>query len=286
MPEKVFIPRDKNLLDPRVDSTFKTLFIQESPGAKKALKSLIGAIIGYEPETVEVVNNELPKDIENAKSIRLDLQCRMADGNRINIEMQTCMNGDNLEARSLYYGCRMISGMGMRGKSYKDMPKAYQVMFTDFQLFGEKSDYIQRLTFHNEQVKIENLQLIFIQMPLLEIGDKGTNNLSDIEKWVIFLRDSTDKSKRDLLNEIMSSNEGIREAGGILMTISEDEREWARQESRLKGELDYQSGMIAAHDRGVEEGKLETARGMKAKNIPIDTIIEITGLKAEQVEAL
>lgn len=82
------------------------------------------------------------------------------------------------------------------------------------------------------------------------------------------------------------------------MTISDDEREWAIQESRLKGELDYQSGMIASHDKGVEEGiakgreegreegKIEDARGMKAKNIPIYDIVEITGLTAEQVEAL
>ena len=29
MAEKIYIPKDKNLLDPKVDSTFKTLFIQE-----------------------------------------------------------------------------------------------------------------------------------------------------------------------------------------------------------------------------------------------------------------
>ena len=93
---------------------------------------------------------------------------------------------------------------------------------------------------------------------------------------------------------IMSSNEGIREAGEILMTISDDEREWAIQESRYKGRMDYESGLAASHAKGLEEGVEigeqqgfeKTARGMKAKNLPIEMITEITGLTAEQVEAL
>ena len=93
---------------------------------------------------------------------------------------------------------------------------------------------------------------------------------------------------------IMSSDEGIREAGEILMTISDDEREWAIQEMRYKAEVDREAFRIAAHDKGLEEGVeigeqqgLETAaRGMKAENIPVETIVKITGLTAEQVEAL
>ena len=84
----------------------------------------------------------------------------------------------------------------------------------------------------------------------------------------------------------MSSSKGIREAGEILMTISDDEREWAIQESRYKGKVDYEAGLLASHDKGVEEGKLEDARGMKAEGIPTETIVKITGLTAEQVEAL
>ena len=99
--------------------------------------------------------------------------------------------------------------------------------------------------------------------------------LSDIEKWVIFLRDSTDKN---------------REAGEILMAISEDEREWVRQETRLKAEYDYQSSILTAHKKGLKEGLeegLETAaRGMKVKKIPTEIIMEVTGLTAEQVAAL
>ena len=86
------------------------------------------------------------------------------------------------------------------------------------------------------------------------------------------------------------------------MTISEDDKEWARQISRLKGEWDFKSSIITAKREGKAEGLAEgreegiqigehqgleiAARGMKEENIPIETITKITGLTAEQVAAL
>lgn len=293
MEKKNFIPEDKKLLDPRIDSTFKSIFSREEEKSRDALKLLVGAIIGHEPKSVEVMNNELPAEVLYAKDIRLDLQCRMADGERINIEMQTCMGNDNLKARSLYYGCRMLSGFDMQGKLYQQLPRVYQVMFTDFTLFDKSGGYMQTFTMRNgDSELVNNLKIIFIQMPLVKIGEseQEAKNFTEIEKWVIFLKYITDKSKRELLNSIMGSSKGIREAGEILMTISDDEREWAIQESRYKGRVDYESGLLAAHAKGVEEGEqranIEIAKGMKAEGIPIETIVKITGLTSEQIEAL
>ncbi|MBR0319409.1 MAG: hypothetical protein IJQ86_09065, partial [Spirochaetia bacterium] len=61
---------------------------------------------------------------------------------------------------------------------------------------------------------------------------------------------------------------------------------WAQQEMRYKAQMDYESGINTAHDKGVEEGVAYAARGMKAKNLPVDMIVEITGLTPEQVAAL
>ena len=291
MENKIFIPKDADLLDPKMDSTFKTLFTHDSRGSRIALKSLVSAIIGKEPVSVEVINNELPKEVLYAKEIRLDLQCKMEDGSRIDIEIQTCPDGDNLRKRSLYYGSRMLSSMGNSGQHYFELPKVYQVMFTNFTLFKESQDYMQQFSMKSGDIELcDTLQVIFIQMPLMKEETIEEKNLNEIEKWVIFLRDSTDKEKRDLLNRIMATNRGIKEAGEILMTISADEREWAIQESRYKGKMDYESGLAASHAKGVEEGvekgKIEDARGMKAENIPVETIVKITGLTAEQVAAL
>ena len=291
MENKIYIPKDAELLDPKMDSTFKTLFTRDSRGSGIALKSLVTAITGNEPASVEVINNELPKEVLYAKEIRLDLQCKMEDGSRIDIEIQTCPDGDNLRKKSLYYGSRMLSSMGNRGQHYFELPKVYQVMFTNFTLFKESRDYMQCFCMKSGDIELcDTLQVIFIQLPLLGDDLIDGKNLNEIEKWVIFLKYINDKSKRDLLNRIMATSRGIKEAGEILMTISADEREWAIQESRYKGRMDYESGLAASHAKGKEEGrtegKLEDARGMKAENIPVETIVKITGLTTEQVEAL
>lgn len=303
MENKEFIPKDMSLLNPKVDSTFKTLFTNEGDESRVALKSLIGAIIGHKPETVEIVNNEPSKDIEDAKDIRLDLQCQMPDGERIDIEIQTSMGNDDLKNRSVYYACRMMSGIPMKGVCYEKLPKVYHIMFTDFRLFNDKKKYMQSFTVRNDEEELSDcLNLIFIQLPLFDIGKPDSKNFTDIEKWIIFLKYSNDNEKRDLLNSIMASNDGIRKAGEILMAISKDFEEWAKQEMRYKAEVDREAFRLAAHEKGLAEGraegleqgkaegraeeKLEIARGMKAKNLPLELIAEITGLTAEQVAAL
>ena len=340
MTEKIFIPKDYDLLDPKEDSTFKTLFIQEGEKAQIALKSLIKAIIGREPKTVRVLNTELPKDIKRVKDIRLDLQCEMEDGDLINIEMQTCHGDDNLKNRVLYYATRMMSTFDMKNKPYSVLPKVYHVMFTNFQLFNSDSRYLQTFKLQNDakEEMTECMQFIFVQLNLFKINGRKINNLLDIEKWIIFLRDSADKEKRDLLNSIMASDKGIREAGEILMNISKDAKAWARQEMRFKARQDREAEealhrmreekfaeelkqaeekIRQAHEQikqaeeqakqaeeelkktqnqakqAEEQAKqahnqamIEVAKGMKAKKIPIETIIEITSLTAEQIKAL
>lgn len=69
MENKIFIPKDKKLLDPRIDSTFKSIFTSEGEKSNDALRLLVGAIIGHEPEEVVVMNNELPTEVLYAKDI-------------------------------------------------------------------------------------------------------------------------------------------------------------------------------------------------------------------------
>ena len=39
-------------------------------------------------------------------------------------------------------------------------------------------------------------------------------------------------------------------------------------------------------EKGVEKAKIEIAKKMKAKNMPIEEIVELTGLTKEEVEKL
>jgi len=99
-------------------------------------------------------------------------------------------------------------------------------------------------------------------------------------------------------------------ATALLMEISRDEQERARFRSRRMFETDMTSNLLTAEARGeaigerrgriegerrgrIEgerrgriEGKLEIARNMKAKNIDVSYIIEITGLTPDEIQRL
>ena len=126
---------EKDLLNPCTDFIFKSLFTQESESSRQALLSLVSAIIGKRPAEVRVVNGEIPVTSILEKNIRLDLNCKMDNGDLINIEMQSCLTAENLALRTMYYGCRLMASSELRNLHYSSLPKVYQVMFTNFVLF-------------------------------------------------------------------------------------------------------------------------------------------------------
>ena len=134
------------------------------------------------------------------------------------------------------------------------------------------------------------------------------------EKWAVFFEYLTDEGKRDKINEIVKTEEGISMASEVLMTISRNEEERERllyEESQL---MAYYSDLEYAIDEGLEKGlkkgeaiglekgeaiglekgeaiglekkSIEIARRMKARGRPLEEIVEDTGLDSETVKSL
>lgn len=83
---------------------------------------------------------------------------------------------------------------------------------------------------------------------------------------------------------------GIEQAIEILQDIDSDEAKARLAELRQKYITDKESELIAAKEivkkEGEEEKIKEIAKRMKEKNMPIEDIIEITGLTQEKIETL
>jgi predicted transposase/invertase (TIGR01784 family) len=79
-------------------------------------------------------------------------------------------------------------------------------------------------------------------------------------------------------------------AGEVLISISRDEVERARLVSEYKYVVDTQSKVVYAKREGRKEGRkegmLETARNMKADNVPVNRISAYTGLSEQQITDL
>ena len=98
------------------------------------------------------------------------------------------------------------------------------------------------------------------------------------EYWAVYFRYLTDKSKRQKINEILNCEEGIAMASEVLIEITEDEKEWVRQMSELKYQLDTHSSLVTAERKGrqegLKEGKQEIIDLLKSGKSPEEIIRE------------
>ena len=83
-----------------------------------------------------------------------------------------------------------------------------------------------------------------------------------------------------------NADESIKKAKEVLDEISEDEHEQYLAHLREKYIFERQGIEEAGFDKGVKESKIEITKKLKAKNMKIDEISEITGLTKEEIEKL
>ena len=141
------------------------------------------------------------------------------------------------------------------------------------------------------------IHVIYVELSKLKgILKKPVADMTDLEKWALFLRYADIRKYRDRVNEVIESKEAMQMAGNLLMSVSQDERERAVFRSRRMYQTDMQSNWNTVFDnglmRGREEGRLEGRREMIAAmlaqgrtameiadfcNCPLDLVEEVQG---------
>ncbi len=76
------------LLNPRIDSTFKALFTQDTPESKGALQSFLEAATERKITHFEIRNNDAPIGFIGQRNVSYDISCEFDDGLSADIEMQ------------------------------------------------------------------------------------------------------------------------------------------------------------------------------------------------------
>ena len=82
------------------------------------------------------------------------------------------------------------------------------------------------------------------------------------------------------------NNKYFQQARKELEYLSGDEAFQRIVEARARFLEDQEVQTRAARDEGLSEGKKEIAKKMKAKNMQIEEIMELTGLSKEEIEKI
>ena len=114
--------------------------------------------------------------------------------------------------------------------------------------------------------------------------------MTHAELWAVFFQYLTDEEKRGKIIEIINQEEGIAMAVKTLGTFTQSELDRMRENSLIKGELDWQCDMTEARREGRSEGRneanLENAQKMKAMGFLTEQIQAVTGLPIEIITQL
>jgi len=219
--------------------------------------------------------------------MRFDINCKAENGELINVEMS--LSPDICEPLRLeYYAGKLFTGQDIHGKgrSYKDLKEAYQITILGNKKIFPDEVFLHTFEYYDPVYDMPlggKSRIITLELAKVEkIVEKPVVEMDKYEMWAIFFQYLTDREKRTKINEILEKNEGIAMAKEVLITITKDEIERARQMSILKYELDTQSALTNAEQKGI----ITTAKNAIAEGLPIEKIQKITGLDLETIKKL
>ena len=286
------------LLDPRRDVVFKTIFSKDTEEASIARNSLISAFLGKKINESVVINNEIPIDDIRDKASRLDLHCVLEDKAKVSIEIQMYNASDSIEDRLTYYTSQLYAGQAIKGKPFTELKEVYVILISNETLFPKRKHHFSRICYRFEDGEAFCTKENIMILELSKLSYQSTIEMDLVEKWGTFFTSASDESKKELLEQLTKSDEGINMASTLLERISQDEKERAIIFEREKILTDYYAGLASAEQKGqrggikigveegIEQGLLQAAKTMKEKAFPIEDICDITGLPADKIAAL
>ena len=290
------LPMGADILPPSDDRVFK--LILTSPEAKQGLMNLISSIIGRTVIDVVLLPNELAPGDTEEKAERFDVNCKIDDGSQINLEMQAShmiedLDGQhrNLKGKSVYYLTDLHSSQPAKGlRRYDRLARSYQITFCSYTIFSNTHDYMNSFSLRHDttgELLSDAISLTFVELSKLsEVVKKPVCDMTDLDKWSVFLQYAPDLEHREIVNKVIESEEVLQVAGDLLMNISKNERERAIYRSRRKFQTDLQSDLATAEDRGRRQSAFTIAKNLLSMDMPREQVAAATGLTLKDLESI
>lgn len=286
-------------VNPYTDFGFKKLFGTEIN--KDLLISFINSLLhGREVvKDLTYLNTEHLGISETDRKAVFDVYCENEKGEKILVEMQRGIQ-QYFKDRSLYYATFPIREQGQKGEWDYQLKAVYIIDILNFTFDKDNDNYfhheVQLLDNKTKEVFYDKLTFIYLEMPKF---NKTEDELTSMfEKWLFVLRNLSRLMERPkALQERIFTK--LFEAAEIakftkLEYDSYEEslkayRDWKNTidtEKKISWEEGHEKGREEGFEEGQEKKTIEMARNLKVKGIPINIIVECSGLTEEEINAL
>ena len=280
------------------------------------LEGFLTVLLGEPIRIVEILESEGNQLNETDKFNRVDIKARNSKDEIIIVEVQN--------TREIYYLERILFGVAKAitehielGQLYSEVKKLYSISIlyfdigrgTDYLYHGQNSfvgvhtgDFLEVSTKEKNAIVRKLPAEIFPEYFLIRVNEFNKVAVTPLEEWIEYLKTGVihpdtkapglEEARRKLVYYNMNKAEQLAYDEHInAIMIQNDVLSTAAMEGRQEGLAEGRmEGLAEGRQEGLAEGRMEekqaNARRMKALNLPVETICQVTGLSAGEIENL
>ena len=285
-----------------LNDCFVRYFFTDKGGEKVLLDFINAVMISADMKTfksVEILNPFNLKRHYKYKETIVDVKCITKNGTVVIIEVQLSGNS-RFPERILYYWSTNYSKLLKKGEEYEDLTPVISINLLNFNLNkNDKNVHSCYMIYDTKNARLltDHLQIHIIELKKFKFKDNDLKK--DLNYWLGFF---TTKDMEEYMSEIVKEKPIMEEAHkrynnfirSRLMMTEYEKKEIYQYDKQITLKEERQEGI----KEGIKKGKLEgikegeknkaisMAKSMKAKNMDINLISEITGLTIKEINKL
>ena len=284
-------------LNPKADLTFKKIFGEHEDLVMSLLNALLPLDKGKQIEHVEYLTPEMVPENPGKKNSVVDVRCRETGGRHFIVEIQMNWNIEFQQRVILNSAKAVVKQLGAN-EDYSLLQPVYALNLINDVGFDAGPDefyhdYAIVNVEHSDRI-IEGLRFVFVELPKFKPQTIKERKMAVL--WLRFLTE-IDRDTVEVPSELLE-NPDTSKALKILEKSAYNDAELYAY-SYYWDAVYNERGAISAgfkkgFNQGISEGRaegerdkaLESARQMKADNMPAELIAKYTGLSVEMINSL
>jgi predicted transposase/invertase (TIGR01784 family) len=293
---KEFVERYVN---PFTDFGFKKLFGEEIN--KDLLMDFLNELLKEEQGTIKklkYIKNEHLGDSERDRKAIFDLYCENERGEKFIVELQKTKQ-NFFKDRTVYYSTFPIREQAKRTDWDYELKAVYTIAILDFVFDADKNEpekfrYDVKLKdIETNKIFYDKLTFIYLEMPKFKKSVEELETKFDCWLYVIKNLNKLDrvpeKLRESIFEKVFSAAEIAKFTPAQVLSYEDSLKYYrdlnnslvtARQEGEIKG---IEKGRIEGKIEGIKEGTFIVARNLLASNVPMEIIIQATGLTEKEI---
>ena len=278
-------------LDPNNDLVFKKIFGQHPELLKSFLNAILPLPHNCVIESLAYLQPESVPEVPAFKNSIVDVRCCDNHGRYFIVEMQLQWTSDFIK-RMLFNTADTYVRQLKKGEGYELLSSVYGVAVIDAN-FTEENEWFhhyQMMNVSNSNNKLEDIQLVLIELPKLKPTSIKEKRLAVL--WLRFLKEIKDGTQ--VVDPSLLEVASIKEAISLLEVASYTEAEllaydqgWdavSSEKTLLNGR--FKEGKAEGLAEGKAEGKAEVVITMYHSGLTLEQICQFVGLPQDEVQKI